>query len=134
MRRVLKFGLIAVGVVVLTVAGLFTALRLHFSPSPPTMHYVAPKDALEAQRQDLDYFGRLLAMDISFSPAQRAQANRRLQALSQSTAALPRPAFRVALMEIAALSANGHTGMATGPGAGAMELPARVAGFPMVSM
>ena len=129
MRRVLKFGLIAVGLVVLAVAGFVVALRLHFSPSPPTVHYVMPKDALEAQRQDLDYFGKLLAMDISFSPPQRAEANRRLRVLSESTTVLTRPAFRVALMEVAALSDNGHTGMATGPGAGAMELPVRVAGF-----
>lgn len=129
MWRFLKFSVAVLGVVVLAVAGFFVAMRLHFSPSPPAIHDVAPKDALEAQRQDLDYFGKLLAMDISFSPPQRAEANRRLRALSESTTVLPRPAFRVALMEIAALSDNGHTGMATGPGAGAMELPVRVAGF-----
>jgi hypothetical protein len=129
MWRVLKFSLAALGVVLLVGAGLIVGMRLHFSPSPPAIHYALPKDPLEAQRQDLDYFGKLLAMDISFSPQQRGEANRQLQALHESTAVLPRPFFRVALMKIAALSDNGHTGMSTGPGARPMELPVRVAGF-----
>jgi hypothetical protein len=129
MWRVLKFGLVTLGVVVLAIAGFFVAMRLHFSPSPPALHYAAPKDALEAQRQDLDYFGKLLAMDISFSPSERAEARNRLRSLSESTTVLPRPEFRIALMRIAALSNNGHTGMSSDPGAKPMELPARVAGF-----
>lgn len=129
MRRVLKFGLTGLGAALLLVGGFFVALRLHFSPAPPAPPYAAPEDGLEAQRQDLDYFGKLLALDISFSPDERAQANRRLKALSQSTTVIPRPAFRVALMKIAALSDNGHTGTSAGPDAAPMELPVRVAGF-----
>jgi len=129
MWRILKFGLVGLGVVLLAGAGFFAALRLHFSPSPPATRYAVPNDALEAQRQDLDYFGKLLAMDISFSPKMRAEAAKRLEAMRESNVVLPRPRFRVALMRIAALSDNGHTGMATGSGAGAMELPVRVAGF-----
>jgi hypothetical protein len=56
MWRILKFGLIAIGVVLLVGAGLVVGMRLHFSPSPPAVHYVAPKDQLEAQRQDLGLF------------------------------------------------------------------------------
>ena len=129
MWRVLKYLSIALGVVLLAVAGFSVALRLRFSPSPPTVHYIAPKDALEAQRQDLDYLGKLLAMDISFSPEMRMEAARRLEAMREANAVLPRPSLRVALMRIAALSDNGHTGISADPGAQPMELPARVAGF-----
>jgi hypothetical protein len=129
MWRILKFGLIAIGVVVLAGAGLVVGMRLRFSPSPPGVHDTAPRDALEAQRQDLDYFGKLLAMDISFSPGARAEAERRLGALRNIPAAIPRPFFRVSLMRIAALSDNGHTGLSTDPGARPMALPVRVAGF-----
>jgi hypothetical protein len=129
MWRVLKFGLVGLGVALLAVAGFSVALRLRFSPSPPAIRYIAPNDALEAQRQDLDYFSKLLAMDISFSREMRVEAARRLDAMREANAVLPRPSFRVALMRIAALSDNGHTSMGADPAARPMELPARVAGF-----
>ena len=129
MWRVLKFGLIGLGAVLLAVAAFSVALRLRFSPSPPAISYPAPADALEAQRQDLDYFSKLLAMDISFSPAERAQAASRLEAMREANALLSRPYFRIALMRIAALSDNGHTSVGTDPVAQPTELPARVAGF-----
>jgi hypothetical protein len=131
-RGYLKFIGIALGIVLLfalAAGGFLFALLEHFYPTPPRTHYGKPLDALEAQRQDIDYFGKLIAMDRSYSPSSRAEASRRLAALSDAKAVLPRPYFRVALMKIAALADNGHTHVGIDPGAQPMELPVRVAAF-----
>ena len=129
MRRVLKFILIALAATAVLGGGLLVAMFRQFNPSPPAVRYGTPKSALEAQRQDLDYFGKLLAMDRSFSPAHREEANGRLKALAEAGTALSPPEFRVALMEVAAMSDNGHTSVTSASGARPMELPVRVAGF-----
>ena len=78
-RGILSAGLWGLAIVVLFVglAGAF-ALSLHhkFSPDPPSNDFPRPANALEAQQQDIEQFSRLLAMDRSFSPAARAEANR----------------------------------------------------------
>src|SRR5215831_14292677 len=105
-RKVLRAGLwIAGGVVVIGAlgGGLLYAMVLHFNPSAPKMDYPHPASALEAQRQDLDYFARLIALDRAFTPAARAEANRRIASLERLPAPLDRPHFRVALMQIGAL-------------------------------
>jgi hypothetical protein len=132
MRKVLKIGGIVFGVVLLLVviaAGLVFAMLRHFYPSPPRASYSQPKDPLEAQRQDVDYFAKLLAMDRSYSSEARAKAERRIAELADSKTVIPKPNFRVALMEITALADNGHTHIGYDPGADPMELPVRVAGF-----
>lgn len=132
MRKFLKIGGIAFGVVLLLIAiaaGLVYGGIRHFYPSPPQAKYGKPKDELEAQRQNLDYFEKLVALDRSYSTEARAQAQRRITELADSNTVMPRPNFRVALMEIAALADNGHTRLGSDSGADAMELPARVAAF-----
>lgn len=132
MRRFLKIGGIAFGVILLLIAiaaGLVYAMMRHFYPSPPQATYLKPKDPLEAQRQDLDYFAKLVAMDRSYSTEARAQARRRISELADSKTVVPRPNFRVALMEIAALADNGHTRVDSDSSADPMELPVRVAAF-----
>ncbi len=132
MRKFLKIGGIAFCVVLLLIAiagGAVYAMMRHFYLSPPQASYRKPKDALEAQRQDVDYFAKLVAMDRSYSAEARAQAQRRIAELADSKIVIPRPNFRVALMEIAALADNGHTRIGFDPGADPMELPVRVAGF-----
>ena len=109
--------------------GLIYAMILHFNPSPPAAHYTKPQNALEAQRQDIDYFAKLIALDRAYSLQTRAEAERRIAALANSKTVLPRPSFRVALMEITALADNGHTRLGYDPGAEPMELPVRVAAF-----
>lgn len=120
-------GLIALVVVV--VVGFFGAMRLYFHPSTPKPNYPAPASALDAQRQDIRYFRKLIAMDRSFAPATRAEANRRIDALEASDKVLDRPHFRVLLMQIVALADNGHSRMENEPGAAPMELPVRVVSF-----
>lgn len=130
MRKFLKIGAVAFGAVLLlaaTAGGLFYAMMRHFYPSPPQAKYGKPKDPLEAQRQDLDYFAKLVAMDRSYSTEARAQAQRRIAELADLKTVVPRPNFRVALMQIAALADNGHTRVDSD--SGPMELPVRVASF-----
>ncbi|MGA7515153.1 MAG: hypothetical protein WBW46_19805 [Candidatus Sulfotelmatobacter sp.] len=132
LRKFLKIGGIALGVVLLLVvivAGLVYATMRHFYPSPPQANYSRPKDPLEAQRQDLDYFAKLIGMDRSYSTEARAEAQHRLTELADSNTVIPRPNFRVALMKIAALADNGHTRLDSDSGADPMELPVRVAAF-----
>jgi len=93
-------------VVLVGVAGAWVA---HFRVKPPKIHYARPSSALEAQRQDLDYFGRLLALDRSFTPRRRASAEQRLAALEDLPSPLPVPKLQTALMQIIALADNGHS-------------------------
>lgn len=132
MRKFLKIGGIAFGVVLLLIAvvvGLFYAMIRHFYPAPPQSRYSEPNDPLEAQRQDLDYFAKLIAMDRSYSTEARTQAERRITELADVKTVIPRPNFRVELMEIAALADNGHTRLDNDSSANPMELPVRVAAF-----
>src|SRR6185312_16098220 len=66
-----------------------------FNPDPPEADYPPPADAREAQRQDIDYFGKLMAMDRAYAPKERAQALRQLKALGDG-AVLDRGHMRVA--------------------------------------
>lgn len=132
MRRVLKYICIAVGVSVLLAVlggGLVYAMMQHFYPAPPRADYSTPRNALEAQRQDIDYLSKLVAMDRSYSPQTRAEAEKYMAALARSKTVLPRSNFRTAVMEIAALADNGHTHAGYDPGAEPLELPVRVAAF-----
>lgn len=131
-RKFLKLGGIVLGVVLLLIAiaaGLVYAMMRHFYPAPPQASYSTPKDPLEAQGQDLDYFAKLMEMDRSYSTVARAQAQRRIAELADVKTLIPRPNFRVALMEISALADNGHTHVGNDTGADPMELPVRVAAF-----
>lgn len=99
------------GVFVIAAGGFALGMRARFSPPPPRNDFPSPANALEAQRQDLEQFSRLLAMDRAFSPAARATADREIAALSAASLPLDRGRFRVALMRIVALADNGHTSL-----------------------
>ena len=132
MRLIVKIGVIAGGICLAAgacVAGLAYAMLRHFDPSPPLLTFPRPVNQLEAQRQDLRYFRELMALDRSFQPTTRAQAERRISMLEHLEAPLDRPHFRVALMEILALADNGHTRLDSGDGAETRKLPVRVAAF-----
>jgi hypothetical protein len=131
-RRFLRAGLwIGGGVAMVGAlgAGLLYAMVQHFNPSAPETTYPHPASALEAQRQDLDYFRKLIALDRAFTPAARAEAGRRIASLEKRPAALDRPHFRVALMRIGALADNGHSKVGYDDAANPKELPVRVAIF-----
>jgi hypothetical protein len=94
----------------LGVAGWMGYHRIaYFRVKAPDVVYPAPSSALDAQRQDLDYFGRLMALDRSYSPAARQAAKRRLAVLEALPDPLPIAKLQVALMQIIALADNGHS-------------------------
>jgi hypothetical protein len=124
---VIALGLIAF--VLIAVVGFFGAMRLHFHTSAPKPGYPAPVSTLDAQRQDIRYFRQLIAMDRSFAPAARAEANRRIDALEALSTVLDRPHFRVLLMQFDALADNGHSRIEDEPNAFPKELPVRVVVF-----
>jgi len=124
---VLAIGLILLAAVV--AAGFLVAMQHHFHPSAPQAQFPPAAGTLDAQRQDIRYFRRLIALDRSFAPTDRAEANRRLDALETLVTVLDRPHFRAALMQIDALTDNGHSRVENEPGAAPWELPVRVTGF-----
>jgi hypothetical protein len=131
-----KVRRILLGIAVVLVAGValaggaFWLLMAHFYPTAPAPDYPAPRSALEAQRQDVDHFNRLLGMDRAFAQSARAEAQRRIAALMALRQALDKPHLRVALMRIAALADNGHTSVGYDDPVGTpRELPVRVAIF-----
>src|SRR5579864_7505004 len=113
MRRILRrlaFVLVACAVVIAAgLAGLYFAFTENFKLDAPTPDYAKPRSALDAQRQDLNYFRKVMALDRSFSPAARAQAERQIAALEGAPEATPQQKLHVALMRIMALADNGHT-------------------------
>jgi hypothetical protein len=131
-RWILTSGLRSLAVVVLLLAavgGFALCFHRKFSPDPPSNNFSQPASALEAQRQDIEQFSRLLAMDRSFSPAARADANRRIASLKSEPAPLDRERFHVALLRIAALADNGHTNLYYGKGSFQHFTPVRVVLF-----
>jgi hypothetical protein len=108
--------------------GSLQLMQAYFYPSPPAADYPKPHNTLEAQRQDLDYFRKLVALDFAFSPGARAQANKKIDRLEQSPVVLSHAQFRVDAMRVMALADNGHTTTSVASG-NPMELPVRVAEF-----
>src|SRR5690242_2355512 len=98
-RKLLKIGLISGAVVLVIVAalgGLYLAFTGNFKADPPPLDYPKPTSAVEAQRQDLDYFRKVMALDRSFSPSARAEAERRIAVLQQLPRVLPQQKLHVA--------------------------------------
>src|SRR5215469_10372523 len=114
---------------IVVVLGLVLALLLNFRHFAPKASYKTPQSALDAQRQDLDYFAKVMAFDRAFSPAARATAEARLAALDSLPEALPPPKLQVALMQLMALADNGHSRMAATADQGTLILPLRVTLF-----
>jgi hypothetical protein len=128
-----RISVIAIGLILVIAfgaGGFFAGMRHHFHPAaPPQPQYPPVASVLDAQRQDIRYFRQLIALDRSFSPADRSEANRRLDALEALGTVLDRPHFRVSLMQIDALADNGHSRVENERSAAPMELPVRVAAF-----
>ncbi len=122
-------GLLAAGLLAGVV--LFLAFDDRFFPEAPRIHYPAPASPLAAQRQDLDYYRRLIALDRAFSADARVRADARLASLADSAAVLDADHLRVALLEIAALADNGQTALQPDPSRHGRprRLPIRVSPF-----
>jgi len=129
--RLRRSAFVVCGVVlaaVATFAGLIVAFQFDFGHEGPRASYAAPKSALEAQRQDLDYFAKAMALDHAFSPAARSKAEARIRALESSSDALPSPTLHVELMQLMALADNGHSRLEAANGR-TLFLPLRVTHF-----
>jgi hypothetical protein len=116
-------------VATLLFAGLLFAFHRHFHPTEPKADDPAPKSALEAQRQDLRYFTKVMALDRAFSPAARAAAETRLHELSALPEALPSQKLQVALMQVMALADNGHSRLDPTADGSTLVLPVQVTRF-----
>lgn len=128
-RRVVLALLVGVAALVVVVAGLALAIKLNFYPAAPSADYPAPTSPVEAQRQDLDYFSKAIALDRSYSPAAREEAATRLAALRALPEALPPQKLHVALMQVMALADNGHSRVSAMVERDALILPVRVTRF-----
>ena len=117
--------LTAVAILVVLILGF----RFNFHRPPPAVSYPTPRSVLEAQRQDLDYFAKVLALDRAFSPAARAAADKRITALESLSDALPSAKLQVALMQLMASADNGHSRMDATADEGTRVLPLRVSSF-----
>jgi hypothetical protein len=130
LRKILK-GVALTCLLLLVLAGAIVGLiKWHFYPSPPELPTAKANSELDAQRQDLAYFNKLIALDRAFSPAARAAADRRIAELQALPAPLDHAHWRVALMQITTLADNAHTSVGSDTGALPRELPVRVAIFP----
>lgn len=69
-----------------------------------------PTPTAEQRKEDVAAFRtKFLAVDKSYAPAARADAERRLSALEAQVATISEPAFELELARIVALADNGHT-------------------------
>src|SRR5579862_2652811 len=133
-RRKLRRIAWIVGAFIVVIAaglgGLYFVFMGTFKPAPPVPDYPKPASALEAQRQDLDYFTKVMALDRSFSPSARAEAEQRVAALERAPQVIPQQKLHVDLMQILALADNGHTRVRAGITAKTvLALPVYVARF-----
>lgn len=114
---------------VLVVGGLVLTFRLNFHRPAPSAGYPPPTSPLEAQRQDLDYFTKVITLDRAFSPTARKAAEARLADLQSLPDALPSPKLHVALMQLMALADNGHSHVGSMSDEGTRIVPLRVTRF-----
>ena len=119
----------AVLAVALVLGGLLYAFLANFKVPAPKANYPTPASALEAQRQDLDYFAKAMTLDRAFPPAARAVGEARIAALKAMPVALPPQKLHVALMQVMALADNGHSRMRATADQGTRILPVRVTRF-----
>lgn len=110
-RRIAFWIVVPIVVLLAGLGGLYYAFMTKFKPNPPACASSTNADALQQQREDTDCFRKLIALDRSYSPQARAEAARQLYAIAGMRTALSRPAFRAALMRVAALADNGHTSL-----------------------
>jgi len=102
----------------------------HFDVPPPQANYPRPQTLLEAQKQDLDYFGKLMALDRSHTPQARKRAEEQLARLKKLDQPLSLAKLKVALMQIIALADNCHSRISgTSDNPPILVEPIRIAAF-----
>ena len=89
-------------------------LDWRFGAMLPKASYPMPRDAAEANAQDLDYLARLPEVDRSFSETTKAQFLQRVASLRARAADLSRPQLLMGAAEAAAAADNPHTNVERG--------------------
>src|SRR5579871_1898461 len=129
LRRAAVLTAVGLLAIIAVLGALVLAFQFNFHHFAPAATYPPPRSAREAQRQDLDYFAKVIALDRAFSPAARAAAAKRIAALESVPEAAPSPEFQVALMQLMASADNGHSRMDATADQGTRVLPLRVSSF-----
>jgi hypothetical protein len=129
LRRAAILAAVGLLAIIGVLGGLVLAFLFNFHHFAPAATYPPPRSALEAQRQDLDYFAKVIALDRAFSPAARASAGKRIAALASVPEVSPSPKLQVALMQLMASADNGHSRMDATADQGTLVLPLRVSSF-----
>ena len=80
-----------------------------FYVKPPAADFPSPTNQTEAQRQDIEFFRHYLDLNLSFKPAARAEAQRRIEHLGTKAGTLSPAQFELAVAKIVALAGNGHS-------------------------
>ena len=80
-----------------------------FYMKPPAAAFPSPTNLTEAQRQDIEFFRHYLDLNLSFKPAARAEAQRRIGQLGTKAGTLSPAQFELAVANIVALAGNGHS-------------------------
>jgi hypothetical protein len=126
-RRIRTIVLTLLGVVALLVGGIAFILYPQVLKPHPEASYPAPQDAAEASLQDIDYLGRLIEIDRSFSPAARATFSAGIADLKGRAAELSPAELEMEAARLVALADNGHTNVrGVGHGFSRNALPIRL--------
>ena len=80
-----------------------------FYVKPPAADFPSPTNLTEAQRQDTEFFRHYLDLNLTFTPAARAEAQRRIEQLGTKAGTLSPAQFELAVAQIVALARNGHS-------------------------
>jgi hypothetical protein len=89
-------------------------LDMRYGGVPPVPSLPKPRDAAEANLQDLDYLARLLDYDRSFSDEARVEFSRRLARLKEGAASMSRGELLMGIARALAVADNPHTGVERG--------------------
>ena len=89
-------------------------LDLRYGGVPPAPALAKPRDAREANLQDLDYLARLVDYDRSFSDEARVEFARRLARIRESAATLSRGELFLGIAKAVAVAGNPHTSVERG--------------------
>ena len=117
-RRFISRAAIVLAAVALIAGGLIGGFYItvieHFDVPAPKADYPKPQNLLEAQKQDLDYFGKLVATDRSYTIEGRDRARTKFAQLKQLNSPLHPARLKVRLMQMLAMADNGHSSMFDG--------------------
>jgi hypothetical protein len=122
------FGIAATGMLLL--GGAAFILYPEVVRSPPAAAYRTPANDEEANLQDIDYLGQIVAVDRSFTPDSRAAFSTDMAALKTRAARLSPAQLEMEISRLMALADNGHSNVrGVSKGVSLNSLPIRIGRF-----